>query len=49
MPRILQVTPEGRVVWEYINPYLPEGPEGEPSKAVFRATHYSADELPAID
>ena len=49
MPGILQVTPEGRVVWEYINPYLPEGPDGEPSNAVFRATHYSADELPAID
>ena len=47
--RIFQVTPEGKVVWEYINPYFPEGPEGEVSNAVFRATHYSAEELPAID
>ena len=47
--RMFQVTPEGKVVWEYINPYFPEGPEGEQSNAVFRATHYSAEELPAID
>ena len=47
--RMFQVTPGGKVVWEYINPHFPEGPEGEQSNAVFRATHYSAEELPAID
>ena len=38
--RMFQVTPEGEVVWEYINPYFADGPLGV-SNDVFRAEHYA--------
>jgi len=43
------VTPDGDVVWEYVNPYF--GPAPAPPKAqnnnAFRAYRYSADEIAA--
>jgi len=45
--RIFQVTPDGSVVWEYVNPHFPSNSVG-PSNAVFRATQYLASELPAL-
>lgn len=46
--RMFQVTSEGLVVWEYINPYFHERPDGSLANAVFRATHYQADEIPQL-
>ncbi len=46
--RLFEVTADGQVVWEYVNPYIgtPAGqPEGAPSNAVFRAFRYSAEEI----
>jgi hypothetical protein len=48
--RMFQVTPEKHVVWEYVNPEFPRNEDelvGE-SNAIFRATHYSASELPRL-
>jgi outer membrane protein assembly factor BamB len=45
--RMFQVTPEKQVVWEYINPYFPAGPDGIAVNSVFRATHYLAHDVPA--
>lgn len=42
--RIFEVTAEGRVVWEYVNPYFAESPlepQGPPSNRLFRALRYS--------
>ena len=44
--RMFQVTPEGEVVWEYINPHFTESFSGYLSNSVFRAHHYMADEIP---
>ena len=45
--RIFEVSPDGDVVWEYVNPYF--GPSTAPPKAqtnyVFRAYRYTADEI----
>jgi Arylsulfotransferase (ASST) len=45
--RFFEVTPEGDVVWEYVNPYF--GPSNAPptdqSNQVFRAYRYSPDEI----
>jgi hypothetical protein len=45
--RLFEVTPDGDVVWEYVNPYV--GPATAPPKAqtnnVFRAYRYSAEEV----
>jgi len=45
--RFFEVTPEGDVVWEYVNPYF--GPASETSKAqgnqVFRAYRYTEEEI----
>ncbi len=45
--RIFQVTPEGEVVWEYINPDFSQGPFGE-GNAVFKAEHYMPGEIPGL-
>lgn len=44
--RMFQVTPQGQVVWEYINPYFHQDPDGVEVNVVFRATHYTADQIP---
>ena len=44
--RMFQVTPEGEVVWEYINPHFHVDAEGQPVNRVFRATHYLKEEIP---
>lgn len=46
--RLFEVTTDGQVVWEYVNPYFgaPAGPpNAPPSNAVFRAFRYSAEEV----
>ena len=47
--RFFEVTKEGEIVWEYINPFFGEpffgGPPGSESNQVFRAVRYSADEI----
>ena len=43
--RMFQVTPEGDVVWEYINPYFYEDSEHAVVNRVFRATHYQPEEI----
>jgi len=46
--RMFQVTPDKQVVWEYVNPeFVADGLGGE-SNAIFRATHYTAGEIPAL-
>ena len=44
--RMFQVTPEGEVVWEYINPHFHVDAEGQPVNRVFRATHYLKEDIP---
>ena len=44
---MFQVTNDGEVVWEYINPYYPEGPLG-PGNAVFKGIHYLPEEVPML-
>ena len=46
MGRMFQVTPEGEVAWEYINPHFHLDPEGQPVNRVFRATHYLKEDIP---
>ena len=46
--RMFQVTPEGQVVWEYINPYFYEDVEGQVVNRIFRATHYLPEEIPGL-
>ena len=46
--RIFQVTTEGEVVWEYINPYFDARHDGMVANAVFRSTFYTAEELPRL-
>lgn len=43
--RMFQVTCEGEVVWEYINPVFVESLEGYMANTVFRANHYMTDEI----
>ena len=42
--RFFEVTSEGELVWEYVNPYFGEGPNGLNNR-VFRAYRYSAEEI----
>ncbi len=42
--RIFEVTVFGELVWEFVNPYFGEGPNG-PHNRVFRAYRYSAEEI----
>ena len=46
--RMFQVTPDGKVVWEYVNPRFHTSPNGAEVNQVFRATHYMAQEIPAL-
>jgi len=43
--RFLEVTPEGTIVWEYVNPFTGIGPGGKPSNEVFRCEAYSAEHV----
>lgn len=47
--RIFQVTPEGEVVWEYINPHFAPNEQGYVVNSVFRATHYLPTEIPQLN
>ena len=42
--RFFEVTAEGELVWEYVNPYFGEGPTGLNNR-VFRAYRYGEDEI----
>jgi outer membrane protein assembly factor BamB len=42
--RLFEVTAEGELVWEYVNPFFNEGPNGLNNR-VFRAYKYSPDEI----
>jgi len=42
--RIFEVTRDGEIVWEYVNPYF-GGPPSAETNAVFRALRYSAEEI----
>ena len=44
--RMFQVTPEGEVVWEYINPHFHLDAENQLVNRVFRATHYLQEDIP---
>lgn len=44
--RFFQVTPEGQVVWEYVSPYFGLNGRGDTVNMVFRAFHYTAEEIP---
>jgi hypothetical protein len=41
---LFEVTAAGELVWEYVNPYFNEGPNGLNNR-IFRAYRYSADEI----
>lgn len=43
--RMFQVTPQGEVVWEYINPHFYTDVENQVVNRVFRATHYMPGEV----
>lgn len=43
--RMFQVTTDGDVVWEYINPHFFEDSENAVVNRVFRATHYLPEEI----
>ena len=42
--RFFEVTRDGEIVWEYINPFF-GGPANGQTNAVFRALRYSAEEI----
>jgi hypothetical protein len=42
--RIFEVTTDGELVWEFVNPYFGEAPNG-PNNRVFRAYRYGAEEI----
>jgi hypothetical protein len=46
--RIFQVTMDGEVVWEYVNPIYIKSLEGYYANTVFRANHYKKHEIPFI-
>ncbi len=43
--RMFQVTPNGDIVWEYINPHFHGDAENAVVNRVFRATHYLPEEI----
>ena len=43
--RLFEVTPDGRIVWEYISPYYSETPMLGPNNWVFRAFRYSREDV----
>ena len=46
--RMFQVTPEGEVVWEYINPHFDTNPFFGEVNGIFRAEHYMPGEIPGL-
>ena len=46
--RIFQVTPEGEVVWEYVNPHFAPNEQGFVVNSVFRSTHYLPEQAPQL-
>lgn len=46
--RMFQVTPDGEVVWEYVNPYFPRATDGLEDNRVFRCTWYMEGEIPQL-
>ena len=46
--RMFQVTPQGEVVWEYVNPYFPAGADGYEDNRVFRCSWYLPGEIPQL-
>ena len=42
--RLFEVTVDGELVWEFVNPYFGQGPTGQNNR-VFRAYRYSAEEI----
>ncbi|MDE2842389.1 MAG: aryl-sulfate sulfotransferase, partial [Chloroflexota bacterium] len=46
--RMFQVTAQGEVVWEYINPYFYEDAEGQVVNRVFRSTFCTPDQVPNL-
>ena len=46
--RMFQVTPQGEVVWEYINPYFAAGSDGIDGNQVFRCSWYMPGEIPQL-
>ena len=46
--RMFQVTPDCEVVWEYINPYFNPNLRGEVRNTVFKANHYTKEEISFI-
>jgi Arylsulfotransferase (ASST) len=42
--RLFEVTEDGEVVWEYVNPYF-GGPSNAQHNRVFRAYRYNAEEI----
>ena len=46
--RMFQITPDSQVVWEYINPHFYADAEGQVVNRVFRANHYSPEQIPAL-
>jgi len=45
--RLFEVTAEGELVWEYVNPFFNEGPNGLNNR-VFRAYRYSPEEIDRV-
>jgi hypothetical protein len=48
--RLFEVTRDGQIVWEYVNPYFapPAGrPDGPAQNSVFRAYRYSPAQIAA--
>ena len=45
--RLFEVTAEGELVWEFVNPYFGQGPTG-PNNRVFRAYRYSKEEIAKV-
>ena len=46
--RIFQVTPDGQVVWEYVNPHFAPNEQGFVVNSVFRSTHYLPEQAPQL-
>ena len=48
--RLFEVTSEGQLAWEYVNPHFnvpPDSPNSAPSNSVFRAFRYTSDQVQA--
>ncbi len=44
--RLFQVTPDGKIVWEYVNPEFHINPRDWEINMIFRGTHFMAEDLP---